>query len=1415
MSPTRTATKWLMIALAVVLLVVVAFFLMGRPAATHGSAADATDADVGAGMEAAVEAEPAEASVAISTAGKQGAENTADSGAGRLAADGADANAASLDGRMREAWLAFRTRHPGVDPTDDEAFHGAVLDERARLPGELTSAQRDAHGEWLADAEAMRVEMIAARARREGLETQGTTADGRSFALTGFLDGEPVYTYTENREAAISTAASFVRRNSGFDAVHGAGIDGSGFFANINDSGIIAASTEFRNASNTAWRRTNIRGTSVSGHGTHVAGTVGARGAITSAMGMAPAVHLYGFNQQQTSDVLNYGMDWPGRPQRSIVGNTSLGSSSSLNGVYTSTSAAFDSALYDTPYYLNFYSAGNSGPEYFTLTTSRKDGKNLFAVANVNDVFRNSVGVRIGGGEIRESSSRGPTRDGRIKPDIAANGVSVYSPDSDDGYSRRTGTSMASPNAAGSAILLQDYFSKRLGGNLMRASTLMALIINTAEDLGNPGPDYTFGWGLMNTLEAARTIQRHANQPRTRQIREEIIREAETHTFSYQAAGTAPLRATLVWSDPPGPTRTNSSNTDPVLVNDLNLRLIAPDGTPHLPFVMPYVMGAGSTAPFSESLLDAAATTGVNFTDNKIQVMVPAPAAGVWLVEVSHSGTLSGGMQRYSLVVGGLEATDAAAPPVLYAHSNRGTPGEDFALVEILGDGFILGAEVWLRRDGHSPVKAYAVEATGHLIQARVDHSAMAAGDWQLVVRNPDGLETASGTPYQLSSEASPAFFWTGGTDGSGDVMMAAAGYGNWFPVLSTADVAIGSSSRFHFAGRIGGGPGAPIGDGGHLGLNASARARLLFFDNASGHFPPDLLIAANTAATSSRQWTFEEPDTTIIALSPATSGRVTLGHDHNTLGNLGIRLPASGTSTIEVAHPAAILDLSGLRDNTSASVGGVNYGRGAIHAGNADPAAARARLRLVGAGTLDLRTTDAHGNRVSGLTIDGGTVIIGKNPDIAWESLDFMGNHVVINGGTLHFDSFATNTTASRGFQLGGDGGGIRVSGQNHGIAGIIADVPGQAGRLVKTGDAALRPYGDNTYSGGTEVLEGRIRATTTTSLGTGPVTLHTGTSLAAWDGEVTLHNPLIIAGDDTRLGGDGQPVRITGAVDLGGETRTLHVDDDARLDGALANGGLIAIGATAATTLHLGGGLALDGPLGVQSGSLELSGTGSVAQLLVDSDATFRFIAGEPDMESAMLAVAGTVVLDGRLAVAFLDGAVPTTGGTFHLLDAPFGAVSFGDGFSLDLPDLAGDLFWDISDFAATGAVRAITGYALWAETAGLTGDDADPDADPDSDGMSNRLEYLLGYDPLDPASKLRMSLDGTPGDLSVVISRVVPGGVFTIESATDLAGPWLAHDSIHVENPADDFVVPLPVIAESRRFFRLRLSLPETVD
>jgi len=365
-------------------------------------------------------------------------------------------------------------------------------------------------------------------------------------------------------------------------------------------------------------------------------------------------------------------------------------------GQYDSSSAAWDGVVWNAPYYLPFKSAGNhrndappsagttwrlnsgtgtarsydpaSHPRAdntnrsgrsgliphpgFELTTNKVNSKNVVAVGAVNDAVT-SGNRDLAKATLSSFTSFGPTDDGRIKPDIVANGVSLTSAGiaSTTATSSSSGTSMATPNAAGSALLLVQLFERERPGESLLASTLKALILHTADDLGRPGPDFEFGWGLMNTQAAADLILDHVAGFGGGRLWEGVLPAASPSIIIpvQVEAGTVPLCVTLCWTDPPGTASTAHNNRTPRLVHDLNLRVVAPDGTTLLPWMMPY-----ADDPENDALLVAPAVRGVNRVDNVEQVLSPPGVpAGIYEVHVDVAGALSQGNQRYSLAVTG------------------------------------------------------------------------------------------------------------------------------------------------------------------------------------------------------------------------------------------------------------------------------------------------------------------------------------------------------------------------------------------------------------------------------------------------------------------------------------------------------------------------------------------------------------------------------------------------------------------------------------------------------------------------------------------------------------------------------------------------------------------------------------------
>ncbi|HBK99142.1 MAG TPA: hypothetical protein DD001_18350, partial [Microcoleaceae bacterium UBA10368] len=271
---------------------------------------------------------------------------------------------------------------------------------------------------------------------------------------------------------------------------------------------------------------------------------------------------------------------------------------------------------------------GNAGTGYDALPTVQT-AKNSLVVGAIGDATWTGAGA-IKGGAMLPFSSWGMTDDGRVKVDLVANGEDVYSPigTGNDKYASDSGTSMAAPNLTGTMALVYQNHREIAKGNFPAyrvqningafqqrfqdvtkplSSTMKALGIHTAKDLGNTGPDYQYGWGLLDGQKAATFLgDLKAENKR------DLLKEA-TYTgtpwnakINSNGANKDGIKVTLAWTDPAAtnlPART-LDNPASVLVNNLNLSLKGPDGTIYRPWVLD---------PNNPS---APASKGVNNRDN-------------------------------------------------------------------------------------------------------------------------------------------------------------------------------------------------------------------------------------------------------------------------------------------------------------------------------------------------------------------------------------------------------------------------------------------------------------------------------------------------------------------------------------------------------------------------------------------------------------------------------------------------------------------------------------------------------------------------------------------------------------------------------------------------------------------------------
>ena len=517
--------------------------------------------------------------------------------------------------------------------------------------------------------EESRMDAVLEKAGELGVPVRIDEVGGKVSVLHDFRGEQPLYRITNNKNAVISTAASLIQATP-------YGLDGTGVKVGVWDAGSI------RNTHRELTGRvTNKNATTpLDDHSTHVAGTIGATGVDTNAKGMAP---------KSTVDSYDWDNDYAEMTASGAATATALasvplsnhsygyGATTADMGRYEREAQTTDALVWSLPYYLPFWAAGNeqgslTAQAGFQSITFNSLAKNIVTVGAVNDAV--VAGVRsASAGSMSSFSSWGPCDDGRIKPDLVANGVSVYSTTaaSDSAYDGTySGTSMATPNAAGSAALIQQLYANTFGQR-PRASLLKALLIHTADDLGNPGPDYKFGWGLINVKAAADIILAQKATPAVPKILENTLTAAvksTTTTFTWD--GVSPIRATLSWTDPAGAAQTGADSRTANLVHDLDLKITGPDGaTVYLPFVMPFV------GTWTSAAMSAAATTGKNRVDNTEQVYISNPnRAGIYTVTVSMDAALTTNAQPYALVVTGAAASTTPTPTPTPTPSPSPTP---------------------------------------------------------------------------------------------------------------------------------------------------------------------------------------------------------------------------------------------------------------------------------------------------------------------------------------------------------------------------------------------------------------------------------------------------------------------------------------------------------------------------------------------------------------------------------------------------------------------------------------------------------------------------------------------------------------------------------------------------------------------
>jgi hypothetical protein len=335
------------------------------------------------------------------------------------------------------------------------------------------------------------------------------------------------------------------------------------------------------------------------GHGTFVAATAAGQCphrdtfGFSYALGVAPQARLINL---PLDGLASFGGGNPASTIRDAVRNearfinNSWSYEHSEGGLYTSSEWLYDRSVRSavvingapTPAVIVF-AAGNSGSASSSVGNPAS-AKNVITVGATLSYRVSNTGLGGNINNVAGFSSRGPTADGRIKPEVVAPGQNVTSTAPligglpiDSLHTLANGTSFSAPTVTGTAALISEWWSQQNNSQLPSPAMIKALLINTAQDIrgssfsngARPIPNTDEGWGRVN-LESLFT----PGATRTFVDQDVILTEVGQQL---QIRGTVvdpgkPVRITLVWTDPAA---LPSTGSNPALVNDLDLMVDA------------------------------------------------------------------------------------------------------------------------------------------------------------------------------------------------------------------------------------------------------------------------------------------------------------------------------------------------------------------------------------------------------------------------------------------------------------------------------------------------------------------------------------------------------------------------------------------------------------------------------------------------------------------------------------------------------------------------------------------------------------------------------------------------------------------------------------------------------------------------
>ncbi|WP_010254735.1 S8 family peptidase [Myroides injenensis] len=401
-------------------------------------------------------------------------------------------------------------------------------------------------------------------------------------------------------------------------------------------------------------------------HPTHVAGILISRGKDPKSKGVANKATLEAYTWDNDIVEMHYAAK-----NGLLLSNHSYGVTllnyngvllidKFLLGAYHGGAIDVDLITYNAHKYQPVMAAGNNREDFrsinkehwgYDLLTGMSVAKNIVTVANIDD--RSVDGAII----VSSTSNFGPTKDFRIKPDIAAPGSNIYSTYAPHDYGRneipinnlygkKSGTSMATPVVTGVFALWQQWAIENLKMPL-NSSSLRALMAHTATPIRvykckivPRGPNPMVGWGVINAKKGVEVLQYSTKSKSL--LLEGTLNNSEVIEFEIEGdEDFNDVTATLAWTDPPGELDYEgivNRRYNKALVNDLDMRIIV-DQEVYSPWYL------------NKNFNDFTAKTGDNDVDNIEKIEIEYMQKKNFKVKISHKGTLHDLKQHFSLII--------------------------------------------------------------------------------------------------------------------------------------------------------------------------------------------------------------------------------------------------------------------------------------------------------------------------------------------------------------------------------------------------------------------------------------------------------------------------------------------------------------------------------------------------------------------------------------------------------------------------------------------------------------------------------------------------------------------------------------------------------------------------------------------